>query len=101
MSLAVLLTKLFVLIINSVKRLLFTEEKMLLTNLLKQFSKSMIIAKKRIKKLFNKNLIMSAEEEERFQLSNSCWICDKLFDVEDDKVRDHCHITEKYRDTTH
>ena len=101
MSLAVLLTKLFVLIINSVKRLLFTEEKMLLTNLLKQFSKSMIIAKKRIKKLFNKNLIMSAEEEERFQLSNSCWICDKLFDVEDDKVRDHCHITEKYGDTTH
>ena len=34
---------------------------------------------------------MSAEEE-KFQLSNSCWICDKLFDVEDDKVRDHCHI---------
>ena len=32
---------------------------------------------------------MPAEEEERFQLTNSCWICDKLFDVEDDKVRDH------------
>ena len=31
----------------------------------------------------------AAEEEERFQLTNSCWICDKLFDVEDDKVRDH------------
>ena len=54
-----------------------------------------------IKKHFNKNLIMSAEEEERFQLSNSCWICDKLFDVGDDNVRDHCHITGKYRDTTH
>ena len=40
---------------------------------------------------------MSAEEEERFQLSNSCWICDKLFDVGDDKVRDHCHITGKYK----
>ena len=34
-----------------------------------------------IKNHFNKNLIMSAVEEERFQLSNSCWICDKLFDV--------------------
>ena len=44
-----------------------------------------------IKNHFNKNLIMSAEEE-RFQLSNSCWICDKLFDVGDDKVKDHCHI---------
>ena len=32
-------------------------------------------------------------EEERLQLSNNCWICDKLFDVGDDKVRDHCHIT--------
>ena len=41
------------------------------------------------------------EEEERFQLSNSCWICDKLFDVGDDKVRYHCHITGKYRGAAH
>ena len=54
-----------------------------------------------IKKHFNENLIMSAEEEEKFQFSNSCWICDKLFDVEDGKVRDHCHITGKYRGTSH
>ena len=44
---------------------------------------------------------MSAEEEERFQLSNICWICDKLFDVRDDKVRDHCHITGKYIGAAH
>ena len=44
---------------------------------------------------------MSAEEEERFQLSNSCWICNKLFDVGDDKVRDHCHITVKCRGAAH
>ena len=44
---------------------------------------------------------MSAEEEERFQLSNSCWSCDKLFDVGDDKVRDHGHITGKYRGAAH
>ena len=53
-----------------------------------------------MKKHFNKNLIMSAEEE-KFQSSNSWWICDKLFDVEDDKVRDHCHITGKYRGAAH
>ena len=41
---------------------------------------------------------MSAEE---LQLTNSCWICDKLFDVGDDKVRDHCHITAKYRGAAH
>ena len=46
-----------------------------------------------IKKHFNKSLIMSAEEEENFQLTNSCWICDKLLDVGDEKVRDHCHMT--------
>ena len=39
------------------------------------------------KKHFSKNLIMSAEEEEKFQLTNSCWICDKLFDVGDDKSK--------------
>ena len=57
--------------------------------------------RKVIKKHFNKNLIMSAEEEEKFQLSNICWICDKLFDVGDEKVRDHCHITGKYRGEAH
>ena len=44
---------------------------------------------------------MSAEEKEKFQLSNSCWICNKLFDVGDKKVRDHCHITGKYRGAAH
>ena len=43
---------------------------------------------------------MSAQEG-RFQLSNSCWIYDKLFDVRDDKVRDNCHITGKYRGSSH
>ena len=43
---------------------------------------------------------MSAEEE-RFQLSNICWICNKLFDVSDNKVRDHCHVTGKYRGAAH
>ena len=52
-----------------------------------------------MKKHFNKNL-MSAEEK-RFQLTISCWISDKLFDVGDDNVIDHCHITEKYRGAAH
>ena len=36
-----------------------------------------------MKKDFNKNLVMSAEDEQIFQLSNKCWKCDKLFDVGD------------------
>ena len=50
-----------------------------------------------IKKHFNKNLITSEEGEERFQLRNKWWICNKLFDVGDNKGRDHCHITRQYR----
>ena len=40
-------------------------------------------------------------EEEKFQLSNICWICNKFFDIGDDKVKDHCHITGKYRGAAH
>ena len=58
--------------------------------------------RKVIKKYFNeKNLIMSAEEEERFEMSNICWICNKLFDISENKVRDHCHITGKSRGAAH
>ena len=46
-----------------------------------------------MKKHFNKNLIMS--EEEHFQSSNTCWICEKLIDNDNEKVRDHCHINGK------
>ena len=50
-----------------------------------------------MKKHFNKNLVMTAEENEEFESSNICWICGKLIENEDNKVRDHCHITGKYR----
>ena len=54
-----------------------------------------------IKKHLNKNLVMSAEDEERFHSSNKCWICNKLFIAEDNKVRGHCHITRKCRRFVH
>ena len=37
------------------------------------------------------------KEEEAFQSSNMCWSCEKLIENDDEKVRDHCHITEKFR----
>ena len=57
--------------------------------------------KKVMNKHFNKNLIMSEEEEHLFQQSNSCWICKKLIDNDDEKVRDHCHVTGKFRGAAH
>ena len=54
-----------------------------------------------MKKHFNKNLTMSEKEEEQFQSSNTCWICKKLIDHDYEKVRDHCHVTGKFRGTAH
>ena len=72
--------KLFVLMINLLNQLLFTEVKMQLMNLLKQFLKNMNIAKKIMKEHFNKNLIMTKED---------------LFHL------DHCHVTAKFRGAAH
>ena len=52
-------------------------------------------------KHFNKNLIISEEEEHLFQQSNSCWICEKRIDNDDEKVRDHYHVTGKFRGAAH
>ena len=40
---------------------------------------------------------MSSEDDERFHSSHKCWICNKLFDARENKVRDHDHVTGKYR----
>ena len=45
--------------------------------------------------------MIRSEEEEQFQSSNGCWICEKLINDEDEKVRDHCHITGKFRGVAH
>ena len=54
-----------------------------------------------MKKNFNKNLIMSEEEKQQFQSSNTCWICENLIENDNEKVRNHCHITEKFRGAAH
>ena len=44
---------------------------------------------------------MSEKEELLFRQSNSCWICKKLIDNDEEKVRDHCHVTGKCRGAAH
>ena len=53
--------------------------------------------KKIMKYQFNKNLVMTEKEEYLFQQNNNSWICKKIIDKEDEKVRDHCRITSKFR----
>ena len=54
-----------------------------------------------MKKHFNKNLIITEEEEEQYQSSSSCWIWKKLMDHDDEKVRDHCPVTGRFRRAVH
>ena len=54
-----------------------------------------------MKKHFNKNLVMTEEEEHLFQESNSCWICKKLIDNDDEKIRGNCRVTGKVRGSAH
>ena len=41
------------------------------------------------------------KKEEQFQSSNICCICEKLIDDDDEKVRDYCHVTGKFRGAAH
>ena len=52
-----------------------------------------------MKEYFTKNFITTEQEENLFQKSNNCWICKKFID--NDKVRDHCHVTSKFRGAAH
>ena len=57
--------------------------------------------KRIIKKEFNKPLKMTKEDEEKFQKADECHICNKKYTNQDIRVRDHCHITGKYRGSAH
>ena len=51
------------------------------------------------KKYFNKKLIMTNEDKEIYNNSQICWICKE--ELNTDKVRDHCHVTGKFRGAAH
>ena len=57
--------------------------------------------KKVMKKHFDKPLRMTKEDEEEFEKAKECHICDKKYTEKDIRVRDHCHITGKYRGSAH
>ena len=48
-----------------------------------------------MKKHFNKDPVMTKEENENVKNSTKCWICENDFIGNDIKVRDHCHIIRK------
>ena len=44
---------------------------------------------------------MTENDEIRFKLMDKCHICDKEYTDKDVRVRDHCHITGKFRGSAH
>ena len=54
---------------------------------------------KEIANIPNVDMIFNEEEAERFNKATKCWICGE--DLNDDKVRDHCHYTGRYRGPAH
>ena len=69
--------------------------------IIKAILKEFEYCKKVIWKHFNKSLVINEEDKYLFQQSNSCWICEKLIGNDEEKVRDHCHVTEKLRRAAH
>ena len=54
-----------------------------------------------IKKHFIKELVMTKKDNKDFENSTKCWIYDDGYADDDVKIKDHCHITETYRDSAH
>ena len=63
------------------------------------FVSEVIQIEKKMKFYFEKtkkDIIMTPEDEKDFMKSTVCWFCEQPVSLED-KVRDHCHLTDKYR----
>ena len=54
-----------------------------------------------IKKRFNKPLVMTEDDEQHFRTMDGCHICGEKYTDKDVRVRDHCHITGKFRGSAH
>ena len=71
---------------------------------MKQFVEQLTEIKKDIFEKMNVNKPMDElthEQKLEFKLSSHCSICGKKFEPDDEKVRDHCHFTGKYRGAAH
>ena len=54
-----------------------------------------------INKHFNKPLVMTEVDEQHFKTMDGCHICGEKYTDKDVCIRDHCHITGKFRGSAH
>ena len=56
---------------------------------------------KMIANIQKKEIIFGEKEKERYNEETRCWICKGEFDENEEKVKDHCHYTGRYRGAAH
>ena len=82
-------------IVNQFKRI---EVKMPFTNSWKRCLKRLNTAKLSLR---NSSLVMTKDDEQCFITMDGCHICGEKYDEKDAHVRDHCHITGKFKGSAH
>ena len=80
---------------------MYTEVKKAVYNFMECMLDEVKYCKGIVKKHFNKPLKMTKSDEKQFKKADKCHICDKTYTDKDVRVRDHCHITGKYRGSAH
>ena len=50
---------------------------------------------------FEKKMVLKNKDREDFKSAKVCHICEEEFEDEDDTVKDHCHLSGKYRGAAH
>ncbi|MES9885136.1 MAG: C2H2-type zinc finger protein [Sedimenticola sp.] len=72
-------------------------------NASEKFIECMLVEEERIKNIYKnpKPLNMSNEDERLFNASRKCHVCQKYFKKAHIKVRDHCHLTGRFRGAAH
>ena len=87
---------------NTVSQSKRIKVKMLFTNLWKICSfEEVEYCKAVVRKNFNEPLVMTEDDEMRFKPMDKCDICNEKYTDKDVRVRDHCHITGKFRGSAH
>ena len=87
--------------ISLVSLLNHTQEKDAVNNLINRMFEESKYCNEVMKKHFNKELVMTKEDNENFRNSSKFQICDNDYIKGEVKVGDHCHISGKYRDSAH
>ena len=68
-----------------------------------QFIEDLLEEQQRIKELLQENvpMVMTPTDKKQFAEATHCYLCEEPFLSEQEKCRDHCHLSGKYRHAMH